>query len=42
MAIWKEYCSDQVELTGTTLECGHYIAEEKPEELLVEIDGYFD
>jgi haloacetate dehalogenase len=41
-AIWKGYCGDGVNLTASKLDCGHYIAEEKPEELLVEIEGYFD
>jgi len=41
-AIWEGYCGDQVELTAERLGCGHYIAEEKPEELLAAIDGYFD
>lgn len=41
-AIWQGYCGDGVELTAERLDCGHYIAEEKPEDLLVAIDGYFD
>lgn len=32
--IWRGYCLDSVELMGESLECGHYVAEEKPEELL--------
>lgn len=41
-AIWQGYCGDGVEFTAEKLDCGHYIAEEKPEDLLVAIDGYFD
>ncbi|CAD6575121.1 MAG: hypothetical protein TREMPRED_001311 [Tremellales sp. Tagirdzhanova-0007] len=37
--IWKEYSEDQVLVTGRALDCGHYIPEEKPEELLQEILG---
>ena len=40
--IWEGYCGDKVELTAEQLDCGHYIAEEKPEELLMVIEGYFD
>lgn len=34
---WKSYCEDTVEVSGMALDCGHYIPEEKPEELLKEI-----
>ena len=34
---WKEHCSDAVEVSGQALECGHYLPEEKPEEMVDEI-----
>lgn len=39
---WQKVCSDSVELSGRAVEgCGHYIAEEKPEELMLEIKKFF-
>lgn len=38
--IWEGYCSSGVELSAQPLDCGHYIAEEKPEELLEVLKGY--
>ena len=38
--VWKEHCEDQVLVTGRALDCGHYIPEEKPDEVLQEILGY--
>jgi len=35
--VWKGYCGDGMEVTGEALDCGHYIPEERPEELLKEI-----
>lgn len=35
--VWKGYCGDRMEVTGEALDCGHYIPEERPEELLKEI-----
>jgi haloacetate dehalogenase len=32
--IWKEYCEAGVNVSGQPLDCGHYIPEAKPEELL--------
>ena len=29
------------EVSGRALDCGHYIAEERPAELLAEIDAFF-
>jgi len=38
VAEWKKVChEDIVEVTGRQMDCGHYIAEEKSEELLQEI-----
>ncbi|ORY23709.1 Alpha/beta hydrolase fold protein [Naematelia encephala] len=39
--IWKGYCNDTVALSGKALDCGHYIAEEQPEELLKEALEFF-
>lgn len=38
--IWRGYCGDRVELTLERFDCGHYIAEEKPGELLGVLEGY--
>jgi len=38
--IWEGYCGEGVELSGQSLDCGHYVAEEKPEELLTVLEGY--
>lgn len=33
--IWKEYCEPGVvDVSGESLDCGHYIPEAKPDELL--------
>jgi haloacetate dehalogenase len=38
VAEWRKLCnSDLVEVTGRSMECGHFIAEESSEELLQEI-----
>jgi hypothetical protein len=31
---WEPFVSDQTELVGIGLECGHYVVEEKPDEVL--------
>jgi hypothetical protein len=38
--IWRGYCGDTVELSMERFDCGHYIAEEKPGELLKSLEGY--
>ena len=35
--VWKEYSEAENEVAGKGLDCGHYIPEERPDELLVEI-----
>lgn len=37
VAAWKKVCDEKVNVTGRGLECGHYIAEHKSQELLQEI-----
>lgn len=37
--IWKGYCSGSVDLSAEALDCGHYVAEEKPDELLRILEG---
>jgi haloacetate dehalogenase len=39
MALWREAATD---VTGRALDCGHYIAEERPAELLDEIRIFFE
>ena len=39
LALWREVAD---EVDGRTLDCGHYIAEERPEELLAEILKFFN
>ena len=39
LALWREV-ADQV--SGQTLDCGHYIAEERPQELLAEMLNFFN
>lgn len=34
VSIWKEYCGEGVEVSGHSVECGHYIPEAKGEELV--------
>ncbi|KAI9634603.1 hydrolase [Dioszegia hungarica] len=41
LSVWKGYAEDGVEVSGTSLDCGHYIPEEKPEELLKEVLDFF-
>jgi haloacetate dehalogenase len=38
--IWRGYCEDTVELSMERFDCGHYIAEEKPGELIKSLEGY--
>ena len=38
LAAWRAAASD---VSGRALDCGHYIAEERPDELLAEIDAFF-
>jgi haloacetate dehalogenase len=38
LALWREAAAD---VTGRTLDCGHYIAEEQPAELLDEMNTFF-
>lgn len=38
--IWNGYCQESVYLSAESLDCGHYVAEEKPEELLQILDEY--
>jgi haloacetate dehalogenase len=35
---WRSAARD---VTGRAIDCGHYIAEERPAELLAEIDAFF-
>ena len=37
LAIWRDWASD---VTGRALECGHYVAEERPEETLAELHAF--
>jgi haloacetate dehalogenase len=34
---WTSYAAEGLDVSGRSLECGHYIPEEKPEELVEEI-----
>jgi haloacetate dehalogenase len=38
LAIWCEWADD---VTGRALDCGHYVAEERPEETLAELRAFF-
>lgn len=38
MALWRAAAA---EVTGRALDCGHYVAEERPDELLGEMDHFF-
>ncbi|KII86968.1 hypothetical protein PLICRDRAFT_276202 [Plicaturopsis crispa FD-325 SS-3] len=38
--VWKGVSDAQVEVTGTSLDCGHYIPEEQSEEVLKEIFAF--
>jgi haloacetate dehalogenase len=38
LAIWREWAED---VTGRALDCGHYVAEERPEETLAELRAFF-
>lgn len=35
--VWEGFCERDVEVSGRSLDCGHYVPEEKDEELLEEI-----
>jgi haloacetate dehalogenase len=34
---WKECCAEDTAVSGRALECGHFMPEERPEEVLEEI-----
>ena len=38
--VWKRYSSDKTTVSGRAVDCGHYIPEEAPEELLAEIEEF--
>ncbi|ORY30767.1 putative hydrolase or acyltransferase of alpha/beta superfamily [Naematelia encephala] len=38
--VWRDHASESVAIDGRALDCGHYIAEEQPEELLIEIEDF--
>ena len=38
--VWKSYSSDKTTVSGRAVDCGHYIPEEAPEELLAEIEEF--
>jgi haloacetate dehalogenase len=38
LAIWRDWADD---VTGRALDCGHYLAEERPEETLAELRPFF-
>jgi haloacetate dehalogenase len=38
LAIWREWAGD---VTGRALDCGHYVAEERPAETLAELRAFF-
>jgi haloacetate dehalogenase len=38
LALWREAAMD---VTGGPIDCGHYIAEESPMQLLAEMQGFF-
>lgn len=38
LAIWRDWANDA---RGRALDCGHYLAEEAPEETLAELSGFF-
>jgi haloacetate dehalogenase len=37
LGIWAGYCGEGVKISGKSLNCGHYVPEEQPEEVLAEI-----
>lgn len=41
LGVWKGYSDESVEVSGKKLDCGHYIPEEKPKELLAEVIDFF-
>jgi haloacetate dehalogenase len=38
---WRKVTDRRFDVTGHTLPCGHYIAEEVPKLLIEEIDAFF-
>jgi haloacetate dehalogenase len=38
LAVWRDWADD---VTGRALDCGHYVAEERPEETLAELRAFF-
>jgi hypothetical protein len=40
--VWRAYSHGGVEVTGKAVQSGHYIPEHAPEELLQELEGFFD
>lgn len=38
LEVWREWADD---VRGRSLDCGHYLAEEKPEEVAAELGGFF-
>jgi haloacetate dehalogenase len=39
LALWREVAT---QVSGRALDCGHYIVEERPEDLLAELFQFFD
>ena len=37
---WKSYSSEKTQVSGRSVDCGHYIPEEQPDELLKEIHEF--
>jgi haloacetate dehalogenase len=41
LGVWRGYADEAVEVSGQKLDCGHYIPEEKPQELLKALENFF-
>lgn len=41
VGVWKAYCEDRVDVSGRAVEGGHYIPEERPDELVEEALAFF-
>lgn len=38
--VWREHASEGVTVDGKALDCGHYVPEERPAELLAEVEDF--
>lgn len=41
LEIWREYCCNDVRITGKAIDSGHYLVEEAPDKVMEELTAFF-